>query len=77
MVGVVILIVTGLLMFTYKSTAFNLEGFILVLSASVITGLRWSCAQITIQKEQLGVVCGVSVCVCVCVCVCVIIYVNY
>ncbi|XP_064398591.1 solute carrier family 35 member C2-like [Halichondria panicea] len=53
-VGVVILIVAGLLMFTYKSTAFNLEGFILVLGASVITGLRWSCAQLTIQKEQLG-----------------------
>ena len=53
-VGVVCLIVTGLLMFTYKSTTFNLEGFLLVLGASVITGLRWSCAQLTLQKEELG-----------------------
>lgn len=53
-IGVVVLIVAGLFMFTFKSTSFALEGFILVLSASVITGLRWSTAQLTLQKEELG-----------------------
>ena len=55
-------------MFTYESTSFEWEGFLLVfnysiisyyiiiqvLSASVVTGLRWSTAQLTIQKEDLG-----------------------
>ena len=66
--GVVIFIVTGLVLFTYKSTAFNLEGFILVILASVITGLRWACAQLTLQKEELGmcvsVCCALSLPVC-------------
>lgn len=53
-IGVVALIVTGLFMFTFKSTTFDLEGFILVISASVITGLRWSTAQLALQKEELG-----------------------
>jgi len=51
---VVVLIVIGLFMFTYKSTAFDMEGFILVMSASIITGLRWTIAQLTLQKEELG-----------------------
>ncbi|CAI8051321.1 Solute carrier family 35 member C2 [Geodia barretti] len=53
-VGVVVLIVTGLFMFTFQSTTFDLEGFILVLLASVITGVRWTTAQLAIQKEELG-----------------------
>jgi solute carrier family 35 protein C2 len=54
-VGVVVLIVTGLFMFTFQSTTFDLEGFILVLLASVITGVRWTTAQLAIQKEELGI----------------------
>ena len=48
------MIVSGLFMFTYQSTSFDMTGFILVISASVITGLRWSTAQLTLQKEELG-----------------------
>jgi solute carrier family 35 protein C2 len=53
-IGVVILIVIGLFMFTFQSTTFDLEGFILVIIASVITGVRWSTAQLALQKEELG-----------------------
>lgn len=52
-VGVVILIVTGLIMFTFESTSFELEGFLLVMAASLVTGLRWTVAQMTIQKADL------------------------
>ena len=54
LIAVVLMIVTGLFLFTYEQTAFNLEGFILVMSASIITGLRWTTAQLTLQKEELG-----------------------
>ncbi|XP_063961454.1 solute carrier family 35 member C2-like isoform X2 [Lytechinus pictus] len=51
---IVVLIAVGLFMFTYESTQFNLEGFILVLAASVLSGLRWSLAQILTQKQETG-----------------------
>lgn len=53
-VVIVALIAVGLFMFTYESTQFNLEGFVLVLAASVLSGLRWSLAQILTQKEETG-----------------------
>ncbi|XP_019850680.1 PREDICTED: solute carrier family 35 member C2-like [Amphimedon queenslandica] len=51
---VVLLIFAGLVMFTYESTAFEWEGFILVILASIVTGLRWSTAQLALQKEEYG-----------------------
>ncbi|OWF37965.1 solute carrier family 35 member C2-like [Mizuhopecten yessoensis] len=51
---VVLLVSTGLFMFTYHSTQFHLEGFIMVLSASVLSGLRWGLAQLILQKEEIG-----------------------
>lgn len=51
---IVMLIAVGLFMFTYESTQFNLEGFVLVLAASFLSGLRWSFAQILTQKEETG-----------------------
>ncbi len=54
LIVVVVLIVTGLFLFTFESTVFNVEGFVLVLAASVISGLRWSTAQLTLQKAELG-----------------------
>lgn len=41
-------------MFTLKSTQFNLEGFIMVLLASFIGGIRWTLTQLLIQKAELG-----------------------
>ncbi|XP_016138629.1 collagen alpha-1(XX) chain [Sinocyclocheilus grahami] len=51
---VVLLITSGLFMFTLKSTQFNLEGFIMVLLASFIGGIRWTLTQVLMQKAELG-----------------------
>ncbi|CAH2302169.1 solute carrier family 35 member C2 isoform X1 [Pelobates cultripes] len=51
---VVLLISGGLFMFTFKSTQFNSEGFILVLAASCLGGVRWTLTQILMQKAELG-----------------------
>ncbi|CAB3364763.1 Hypothetical predicted protein [Cloeon dipterum] len=51
---IVFLISTGLIMFTYKSTQFDAIGFLLVLSASLISGLRWTLAQMMMHKSKLG-----------------------
>ncbi|XP_036389444.1 solute carrier family 35 member C2 [Megalops cyprinoides] len=54
LIVVVLLIAGGLFMFTYQSTQFNLEGFILVLLASFIGGIRWTLTQVLMQKAELG-----------------------
>ncbi|XP_041275264.1 solute carrier family 35 member C2 isoform X2 [Onychostruthus taczanowskii] len=51
---VVLLIAGGLFMFTYKSTQFNAQGFVLVLCASFLGGIRWTLTQILMQKAELG-----------------------
>eukprot|EP00731_Ephydatia_muelleri_P026400 Em0018g500a len=53
MVLVVLFIVAGLFMFTYHSTKFAVEGFLLVMIASAISGLRWTTAQLTLQRVDL------------------------
>lgn len=54
LIVVVLLISCGLFMFTYESTQFNLEGFIMVLLASFIGGIRWTLTQVLMQKAELG-----------------------
>ncbi|XP_066592564.1 solute carrier family 35 member C2 [Prorops nasuta] len=54
LVGIVVMISGGLLMFTYKSTQFDTLGFILCLLASFSSGLRWTMAQIVMQKSKIG-----------------------
>lgn len=39
-------------MFTYKSTQFQLNGFLLVLSASMLSGLRWTLSQKLMQRKE-------------------------
>lgn len=51
---VVLLISGGLFMFTFESTQFNLEGFIMVLLASFLGGIRWTLTQVLMQKAELG-----------------------
>ncbi|KAM3871659.1 solute carrier family 35 member C2-like [Diretmus argenteus] len=51
---VVLLISSGLFMFTFESTQFNLEGFLMVLMASFIGGIRWTLTQVLMQKAELG-----------------------
>lgn len=51
---IVVMISGGLFLFTYKATDFNFLGFILVLTASFTSGLRWTLAQLVMQKSKLG-----------------------
>ncbi|NP_001086345.1 solute carrier family 35 (GDP-fucose transporter), member C2 S homeolog [Xenopus laevis] len=51
---VVLLISGGLFMFTFKSTQFDTGGFVLVLAASGLGGVRWTLTQLLMQKAELG-----------------------
>ena len=51
---VILLIALGLFLFNFKSTSFNLFGFILIMAASFFSGLRWVLAQILLQRDSLG-----------------------
>nr|CAB3266239.1 solute carrier family 35 member C2 [Phallusia mammillata] len=51
---VVGLISGGLFLFVFESTQFNPEGFILVLTASFLGGIRWTLSQILTQKKELN-----------------------
>lgn len=41
-------------MFTYKATNFNALGFTFLIIASLASGIRWSFAQIIMQRSKLG-----------------------
>lgn len=51
---VILSISFGLLLFTFHSTEFHLFGFVLVMIASFMAGLRWTLAQLITQKHELG-----------------------
>jgi solute carrier family 35, member C2 len=48
------MISSGLCLFTYKSTEFDLMGFLFLLFASFSSGIRWSFAQLIMQKSKIG-----------------------
>ncbi|CAG8471463.1 15889_t:CDS:2 [Acaulospora morrowiae] len=52
LVFIIFVISTGVVMTVFGETQFNLIGFLLVLGASVVSGLRWSLTQILLQKES-------------------------
>ncbi|XP_068686038.1 solute carrier family 35 member C2-like isoform X1 [Montipora foliosa] len=54
LIAIILLIASGLFLFTFESTEFNAEGFFLALFASGLSGLRWTLTQILIQKQELG-----------------------
>ncbi|XP_012268370.1 solute carrier family 35 member C2 [Athalia rosae] len=54
LMSTVVMISGGLAMFTYKATEMNILGFFLALLASFSSGLRWTMAQLIIQKSKLG-----------------------
>lgn len=54
LMGIVVMIASGLFMFTYKSTQFNALGFTFLLVASLSSGIRWTFAQFVMQKSKLG-----------------------
>ncbi|KAL4234553.1 hypothetical protein ACF0H5_006194 [Mactra antiquata] len=54
LVVIVLFIAVGLFMFTYHSTQFSTEGFLLCLTASLLSGIRWTLVQIVTQKDEIG-----------------------
>ncbi|XP_044269319.1 solute carrier family 35 member C2 [Tribolium madens] len=48
------MITTGLILFTYKATQFDTLGFLLLLLASMSSGVRWTCVQLLLQKSKIG-----------------------
>lgn len=54
LMGIVVMIASGLFMFTYKSTQFDALGFTFLLVASLSSGIRWTFAQFVMQKSKLG-----------------------
>ncbi|KAF9431777.1 Triose-phosphate Transporter [Entomortierella beljakovae] len=47
-------IVIGVVLTVAGEAQFDLTGFVLVLLAAVMSGLRWSLTQVLLQKDQLG-----------------------
>lgn len=54
LIGVIFLIFTGVLLMVATETHFVLGGFILVLSASALGGLRWSLTQLLMRDKRSG-----------------------
>ncbi|XP_054835849.1 solute carrier family 35 member C2 [Eublepharis macularius] len=54
LVLVVLLVAGGLFLFTYRATQFEAQGFLLVLAASFLGGVRWTLTQMLLQKDELG-----------------------
>ncbi|XP_023336208.1 solute carrier family 35 member C2 [Eurytemora carolleeae] len=52
LIFIVLTIATGLIMFTYKSSDFNIIGFFMVLSASFLSGIRWTLSQLIMQRSN-------------------------
>lgn len=51
---IVVMISGGLFMFTYKSTQFEIFGFVICLLASFSSGIRWTMTQLIMQKSKFG-----------------------
>ena len=54
LIGVIFLIFSGVLLMVATETHFVLDGFILVISASALSGLRWSLTHLLLKNKQLG-----------------------
>lgn len=54
LVGVIALIVTGVVLMVATETHFILSGFLLVMSGSALSGLRWSLTQLLLRNKNIG-----------------------
>ncbi|RUP45224.1 hypothetical protein BC936DRAFT_148460 [Jimgerdemannia flammicorona] len=54
LIFIIVVMVAGVILTVAGETAFNLTGFVLVLIAAVVSGLRWSLTQILLQADSLG-----------------------
>ncbi|KCV72174.1 hypothetical protein H696_01576 [Fonticula alba] len=54
LLGLISWMTIGIILTAYGETNFNATGFVLVLSAAILSGLRWTLTQVLLQKESLG-----------------------
>lgn len=54
LIGVIALIVVGVLLMVATETQFVLSGFLLCLSASAMSGLRWGLTQVLLKNKKMG-----------------------
>lgn len=54
LIAVIFLIFSGVLLMVATETHFVLDGFLLVISASALGGLRWSLTQIMLKNKKMG-----------------------
>lgn len=54
LVIVILIIFAGVVLMVASETAFVLSGFLLVISASICGGLRWSLTQVVMQDNSMG-----------------------
>uniref|UniRef100_J3MBC9 Sugar phosphate transporter domain-containing protein n=2 Tax=Oryza brachyantha TaxID=4533 RepID=J3MBC9_ORYBR len=54
LLGIIVVISTGVLLTVAKETDFDFWGFIFVTLAAVMSGFRWSMTQILLQKDSYG-----------------------
>lgn len=52
--GIVLVISSGLLMLVSGEAEFELRGFVLVMSAACLSGLRWTITQVSLQVRTLN-----------------------
>lgn len=54
LVGVILLIFAGVIMMVATETQFQALGFVLITSASALSGLRWSLTHLLLKSEKMG-----------------------
>ena len=54
LIGIIAIITSGVIMMVSSETQFHLVGMMQVLTASCLSGLRWSLTQILLDKESMG-----------------------
>ncbi|ORX90031.1 TPT-domain-containing protein [Basidiobolus meristosporus CBS 931.73] len=54
LIGIILIISIGVLLMVVSETSFVLVGFIQVMTAALLGGLRWSLTQILLKKESMG-----------------------
>ncbi|KAG1454099.1 hypothetical protein G6F56_007405 [Rhizopus delemar] len=55
LIAIILIMVAGVVLTVEGETKFDAIGFSLVLTASVVSGLRWSMTQLLLQHERLGI----------------------
>lgn len=53
-ISIIIVMVIGVILTVEGETKFDMTGFLLVLTAAVTSGLRWSLTQLLLQHDSLG-----------------------